>query len=205
MFHDPRTHTTAPIVIMPPTLKYHDATAKGDFLGVFYPRHFILEILGYFVSIISSKRMLSTTRLLVALFLATCSHGASVAPEDTYQFADMANPVTVETAQILVLRDIFDATEMASNSSRHLHNWFLEEQMELSDYCSFTGVSCDGPYVTHIHLDESGLAGTLPNSIGELNHLQRYVKFEALDFPFSSLSKDFLPQYPYWNLSYSSV
>ena len=78
----------------------------------------------------------------------------------------------VEGSQEKGLRDLYDATN--ATSSPHFLNWFRPFDDPLhTHYCNFTGVSCDSElYVIRLDLNESGLSGTIPDSIRNLERLR---------------------------------
>jgi hypothetical protein len=70
----------------------------------------------------------------------------------------------------------FRATEMDSEASRPLHNWFDEVAgFPALHYCNFTGVGCDEDlFVSTLDLNGTMLAGEIPNTIGDLSRLLRF-------------------------------
>ena len=105
------------------------------------------------------------------------------AVEESYSFAT-ATPSfknafsrSGQSFQLDALLDFFFATNMDSARSRPNHNWF-DDLNGAAKYCNFTGVQCDTDgNVIILDLDEQGLSGTLPESIGELTGLHRLRLF----------------------------
>jgi hypothetical protein len=92
----------------------------------------------------------------------------------------LAGPIMIYQTQQDALHDFFVSTEMNSELSRPRHNWrFLEETgFPTLHYCNFTGVGCDDDlFVLSLELNETMLAGTLPNSMGDLTRLVRIRVF----------------------------
>jgi hypothetical protein len=67
---------------------------------------------------------------------------------------------------------------MYSESSMLLHNWVFDSDAIHVTYCNFTGVTCDdNNMVTQIELNNTQLAGSLPDSIGVFSKLRRLRLF----------------------------
>lgn len=79
--------------------------------------------------------------------------------------------LNVENSQTSALQDAYDA--MNASASSNFQNWFRSIDDPLhSHYCDFTGVTCDEEfYVTSLDLNETGLSGTIPHSVGNLDRL----------------------------------
>lgn len=79
------------------------------------------------------------------------------------------------------LYTFFVATEMNSTDSLPLHNWFEGDMAGASPdarYCNFTGVDCDeNLLVRALDLNQTGLAGSLPETFGDLFRLVRFRAF----------------------------
>lgn len=81
---------------------------------------------------------------------------------------------TNKLAQLDALRDFFYSVRMNSSVARPLHNWFLSNDDDYHDYCTFTGLSCDSKgYVTGINLVAKALSGSIPTSIDKFTRLRR--------------------------------
>ena len=81
---------------------------------------------------------------------------------------------SVEEGQLSALQDLYDATN--ASSSLNFQDWFRPSTDPLhTHYCNFTGVSCDDEfYVTGLDLNQTGLLGTIPDSIKNLHRLRRF-------------------------------
>lgn len=83
-------------------------------------------------------------------------------------------------SQYDALYAFFVATQMESLASRSLHNWFPVQVSDSStvNYCNFSGVGCDADFfVNTLDLNETMLAGELPETMGELSRLVRFKAF----------------------------
>jgi hypothetical protein len=86
--------------------------------------------------------------------------------------------VTNITMQYEALREFYLSTRMYSESSMLLHNWVFDSDTIHVSYCNFTGVTCDdNNMVTHIELNSTQLAGSLPDNIGVFSKLRRLRLF----------------------------
>lgn len=92
----------------------------------------------------------------------------------------LPDPIMFRQTQQNALYDFFVSTEMKSELSHPRHNWrFLEGTgFPALHYCNFTGVGCDDDlFVSTLDLNETMLAGVLPNSMGNLTRLVRFRVF----------------------------
>ncbi len=81
---------------------------------------------------------------------------------------------SIEKSQLSALQDLYNATNAISSSN--FQDWFRPFTDPLhTHYCNFTGVSCDDDlYVTSLDLNQTGLLGTIPDSIRTLVRLRRF-------------------------------
>lgn len=81
---------------------------------------------------------------------------------------------SIEESQLSALQDLYNATNAISSSN--FQDWFRPFTEPLhTHYCNFTGVSCDDDlYVTSLDLNQTGLLGTIPDSIRTLVRLRRF-------------------------------
>jgi hypothetical protein len=92
----------------------------------------------------------------------------------------LPGPIMFHQTQLNALHDFFVSTEMNSELSRPHHNWRFWEGTVFPTlhYCNFTGVGCDDDlFVSYLDLNETMLAGALPNSMGNLTRLVRFRVF----------------------------
>ena len=108
---------------------------------------------------------------LIALVVMSTVHFTSVAvaQDNTFNISQ-----SVLTSQYDALRQFYLSTRMYSESSMTLHNWNFERSTSDGEYCNFTGVTCDRDFmVTTIELNNTELAGHLPDTLSSFSNLRR--------------------------------
>lgn len=80
----------------------------------------------------------------------------------------------IDESQLNALQDLYDATN--ASASLNFNDWLRPPTDPLhTHYCDFTGVSCDDElYVIGLDLNQTGLSGTIPDSIRNLERLRRF-------------------------------
>lgn len=81
--------------------------------------------------------------------------------------------VGLEGRQYEALRLFFYSTRMDSAMSKPFNNWMFGNESIAGGYCDFTGITCEGGFVTSLNLNNSGLSGSLPDVFDDFPNLQR--------------------------------
>ena len=91
----------------------------------------------------------------------------SVSINDTgLPFSDCSTAIGTPQAECQALVDLYNATKGESWIQKE--NWLASNSI-----CEWVGVTCESGHISEIDLNENGLKGNLPASLGDLNNLEK--------------------------------